>query len=52
MPVIADRHLSIEGWSGGQFRLFSPSGDSWGDRLKYMENISVNGNLAVNQRIK
>ncbi|MBE8992802.1 hypothetical protein [Microcystis aeruginosa] len=24
---------------------------AWGDRLKYRENISVTGNLAVKQRI-
>jgi hypothetical protein len=51
MPIIADDHLSIESWSGRKFCLLSRSGDSPIDRLKYMENISVTGNLAVKQRI-
>jgi hypothetical protein len=51
MPVIADDHLSEESWSGRKICLFSWSGDYGGDRLKYIENISVTGNLAVKQRI-
>jgi hypothetical protein len=51
MPVMPAHKLSIEGWSGGQFCLFSRAGDSLIDRLKYIENISVTGKLAVKQRI-